>query len=139
MAGDLGRAIENTDIDVRSRQHERAPNSLWRNGIVVEVEVHVDGLAGSHGHNQIRGKGMQRQWQQAQLLFAECLGDSAGAIVGPAALVRDRVSPRQGLAVALDQGSEGAARPEGIPYEPNRPFHAALLISFTYLARTGVK
>ena len=81
-------------------------------------------------------KYLERQRQQAWLFFGESLGHGACAIVGPAPLVRYFVAPYQRLVVALRQGCECAAGPEGIPDIPNGPFHAAFLISRSYLART---
>src|SRR6476659_6371989 len=98
--------------------------------------MHVDGLAGAHLLDPIGVEEVAWQRQQAWLFFGESFGHGACAIVGPAALMRDLIAPQQRLAVALRQGSEGAAGPEGIAHIPNSSFHAAFLISSAHLART---
>jgi hypothetical protein len=96
--------------------------------------MHIDGLAGAHLLDPIRVERAERQ--QAGLLFGESLRHGARAIVGPAALVRYFIAPRWRLAIALRQCGKDTACPEGIPYIPNSPFHAAFLISRPHLART---
>ena len=48
MAGDLGGAVEDADIGVGGHQGQRPAHRLGRDGIVVEIEMHVDGLARAH-------------------------------------------------------------------------------------------
>src|SRR3954462_12652165 len=98
--------------------------------------MHINRLAGAHLLDPIGVEKVARQRQQAWLFFGESFGDGACGIVGPAALGRYFIAPHQRLAVALRQGSERAAGPEGIPHIPNGSFHAAFLISSAHLART---
>ena len=136
MPGDLGGAVQDAYVGVGGHQGQRPTHGLGRDGIVVEIEMHVDGLAGAHGLHPIGVEGMERKRQQARLFFSESLGHGPCAIVGPAPLVRHFIPPHQRLAIAFRQSGEDAPRPERIPYIPNGPFHAAFLISRPYLART---
>ena len=137
MAGDLGGAVEDADIGVGGHQGQRPAHRFGRDGIVIEIEMHVDRLARADLFCPIGVEGVERQRQQAWLFFGESLSHGAGAIVGPASLVRYFVAPYQRLAIALRQGGEDAPRPERIAYIPNGPFHAAFLISRAYLTGTG--
>ena len=136
MPGDLGDAVQDADVGVGGHQGQGPAHGLGRDGIVVEIEMHVDGLAGAHLLHPIGVEGVERKRQQAGLFFGKSLGHGACAIVGPAALVRDFIAPQKRLAIAIRQGREHAACPERIAYIPDGPFHAALLISRSYLART---
>ena len=44
MAGDLGGAVQDAYIGVGGQQGQRPTYGLGRNGIVIEIEMHVDGL-----------------------------------------------------------------------------------------------
>ena len=57
----------------------------------------------------------------------------AGLFTRPAALVRHLVAPLPGLPVALRQGGEGAAGPEGIPDVANGPLDASFFVSGPHL------
>ena len=48
MAGDLGGAVQDAHLRVGGHQGQRPAHGLGRDGIVVEIETHVDGLAGAH-------------------------------------------------------------------------------------------
>ena len=48
MAGDLGGAVQDADVGVGGHQGQRPAHGFGRDGIVVEIEMHVDGLAGAH-------------------------------------------------------------------------------------------
>ena len=48
MAGDLGGAIQDAYVGVGGHQGQRPAHGLGRDGIVVEIETHIDGLAGAH-------------------------------------------------------------------------------------------
>lgn len=45
LACDLGSAVQNTNGRVRSDERQRAAHCLRWNGVVVEIETHIDGLA----------------------------------------------------------------------------------------------
>ena len=47
MAGDLGGAVEDADIGVGGDQGQRPAHGLGRDGIVIEIEMHVDRLCES--------------------------------------------------------------------------------------------
>src|SRR6266545_1349219 len=61
MPGDLGGAVEDAYVRIRSHQGERPTYRLGRDGIVVEIEMHVDGLAGAYRLHPIGGEGMERK------------------------------------------------------------------------------
>ena len=67
----LGGAIQDADVRVGGDQGQRTPHGLRRDGIFVEIEVHVDGFTGLHRHNPIGVERMQRKRQQAGLFFGE--------------------------------------------------------------------
>ena len=48
MSGDLGGAVEDAYVRIGGHQGERPTYSFGRDGIVVEIEMHVDGLTGAH-------------------------------------------------------------------------------------------
>ena len=57
MAGDLGSAIENAHGGVGGDQGQRAADGFRRDGVIVEIEAHIDGLARAHGLDRSVGKG----------------------------------------------------------------------------------
>ncbi|PYV22463.1 MAG: hypothetical protein DMG27_18155 [Acidobacteria bacterium] len=57
---------------------------------------------------------MKGERQQTSLLLGEDLGDGAGVIAGPGALLSDLVTPSQGLAVEVLQCGEGASGEEAL-------------------------
>ena len=136
MSSDLSGAVQDAYVRIGGHQGERPTYNFGRDGIVVEIEMHVHGFTGAHGLDSIGVEEMERQRQQARLFFGECLGYGPCAIVGPGALVRHFIPPHERLAIAFRQCGEDSAGPERIPYIPNNPFHAAFLISRAYLART---
>ena len=111
MAGDLGGAIQDAYVRVGGHQGQRPAHGLGRDGIVVEIETHVDGLAGAHRLDPIGVEGMERKRQQARLFFGESFVHGPCAIVGPAALVRHFIAPHERLAIALRQRGENCALP----------------------------
>ena len=93
MAGDLEGAIENAHTDIGGDQGQLASNRFRRDGVIVEIEAHIDGLARAHGLDPVGGERMQRRRQQAGLFFTKSLGDSAVVAARPAPLMRDLISP----------------------------------------------
>src|SRR5882762_4947137 len=79
-----------------------------------------------------RGSGSKRACSSL-----EGLRHGAGIVAGPGALMRDLVAPEEGLTIALFQGSEVAAGPEGFAHVTYRAFDAAFLIAGPHLAGTG--
>ena len=63
MSGDLSGAVQDAYIGVGSQQGQRPTHGLGRNGIVVEIEMHVDGLTGAHRLHPIGVAGMERKRQ----------------------------------------------------------------------------
>jgi len=75
MPSDLDGAIENTHAGIGCNQRQLASNGLRRDGVIVEIEPHIDGFVGAHGFDSIGGEGMQRRRKQARPFFLlECLG-----------------------------------------------------------------
>ena len=69
MSGDLGGAVQNADVGVGGYQGQRPAHGLGWDGIVVEIEMHVDGLTGAHRLDPIGVAEMERQRQQARLFL----------------------------------------------------------------------
>jgi hypothetical protein len=69
------------------------PDGFRRDGIVIEIEAHIDGLARVHSLDPFGGEGVQRRRQQAGLFFSKDIGERAVVAAGPTALVRDLVAP----------------------------------------------
>ena len=61
MAGDLERAIENAHGGIGGHQGQRTADRFRRDGVIVEIEAHIDGLVRTHGLDPVGGEGMQRQ------------------------------------------------------------------------------
>ena len=80
---------------------------------------------GAHGLNAIGGESMQGRSQQVGLLLGKDVGDDAGVVSRPAALVGNLIAPEPGLTVAVGQRSKGSAGPEGVANITDGPFHAA--------------
>jgi hypothetical protein len=59
VIGDLRRTIQNAHVRIGGRQGQGPPHGLRRDGIVVEIETHVDGLAGLDLHDPIRMERME--------------------------------------------------------------------------------
>jgi hypothetical protein len=58
MPSDLDGTIENTHISVGCNQGQLASNGLRRDGVIVEIEAHIDGFVGAYGFDSIGGEGM---------------------------------------------------------------------------------
>src|SRR5580700_11187945 len=84
MQGDLECAIENAYGDIGSNQGELPPHRFRRDGVIVEIEAHVDGFARAYGLDPVGGEGVQRRRQQAGLFFSEDIGESAVVAARPA-------------------------------------------------------
>src|SRR5439155_1183895 len=66
MTSDLDRSIQNAHAGIGSQQGQLPADRLRRNGIVVEIEAHIDGLAGTHRLDAIGGERMQSGRQQTR-------------------------------------------------------------------------
>src|SRR5712692_5106452 len=93
MPRDLERAIENPYGDIGGHQGQLATDRFRRDGVIVEIEANIDGLARAYGLDPVAGEGVQRRRQQARLFFGEDLGDCVMVAARPAPLVRDLVAP----------------------------------------------
>jgi hypothetical protein len=69
MAGDLGGVIQEADLCIGGHQGKRPVHGPGRDGIVVEVEMHVDGLARAYRFHPIGVEGMEWKRQQARLFL----------------------------------------------------------------------
>src|SRR5882672_8692494 len=135
VARNLHQTIEDPHFGGRSGESEHASHCGGRNGIVVEIETDIDGLAGANIDNFVGGERMERKRQQTWLLFAEGLHYRTGVIGRPWALVRDVIAPLERLSIALFERGESATRPERIAHIADGTFHPALLIARAHLAR----
>ena len=72
---------------------------------------------------------MSGQRQQVRFLFLENLGDGAGVIAGPRALMRDLVAPVESLAVEIGQGGEGTGGEETVTNILDGALHAAFFVA----------
>ena len=137
MSGDLACAIQQPDRHIGSHQGERPAHGLRRDRVVVEIEADVDRLAGADAFDAIGIEAMRRQRDQTRLLVGEDLVDGAAVLSWPAPLVGDLVAPLPGLPVALGQGRETPAGPEGIAHVADGALYAPLLIPGPNLAGMG--
>jgi len=64
-----------------------------RDGVIVEIEAHIDGLMRAHGLDPVGGEGVRRRRQQAALFFGEDIGDCPVITARPTALVRGMIAP----------------------------------------------
>lgn len=71
---------------------------MW-NGVVVEIELDVNGLAGRNGFDQFGLEGMCGKWNQSRLLLLKDLADSARIVRGPRPGERDPIAPFERLAI----------------------------------------
>src|ERR1700683_233598 len=94
MTSDLDRAIQNAHAGRGSQQRQLPADRFRRNGIVVEIEAHIDGLTGTHRLDAIGGERVQSGRQQTRLLFGEHIGHGAVVASGPAALMRHLIAPQ---------------------------------------------
>ena len=60
MTGDLDWAIENAHACIGSHQGQLASDRFRRDGVIVEIEADIDGLARAHGLDPVGGERMQR-------------------------------------------------------------------------------
>ncbi len=72
---------------------------------------------------------MRRTWQQARFLFLENLGNGAGVIARPGALMSELVAPVESLTVEIGQGGEGAGSEKVVTDILNGALHAAFFIA----------
>ena len=79
---------------------------------------------------------MNGKGQQTGFLFLEDLGDGAGVVSGPRALMSHLVAPLESLAVKIGEGGEGARGEEILTYILDGPFDAPFFISSGRAART---
>ena len=61
MAGDLDGAIENAHAWYRRPPGQLASDRFRRDGVIVEIEAHIDGLVRAHRLDPVGGERMQRQ------------------------------------------------------------------------------
>ncbi len=93
MPSDLDGAIENTHAGIGCHQGQLAANGLRRDGVIVEIEAHIDGFVGAHGFDSISGERMQRKWKQARPLLLEDFGDSDVVAARPTSLMCNLIPP----------------------------------------------
>ena len=101
MPRDLERAIENPYGDIGGHQGQLATDRFRRDGVIVEIEANIDGLARAYGLDPVGGEDVQRRRQQAGLFFCKNVGDRAVIAARPSPLVRNLVAPEQGLTIAF--------------------------------------
>ena len=136
MAGDLLASVQDANHSVGCDEGKLTPYRVRRDGVIVEVEAHIDGLGRTNRQHQVGVERMRGQRQQTRLFFSEGFGYSAPIISRPWTPMGNLIPPQQGLAIALFQRGEAASSPEGFAHVTNSPFHAALLVSGAHLART---
>ena len=69
-------------------ERERPPDQRVGDRVVVAVEAEVRRLAGADGADEVAGKGVCRQRQQARTFFRQGVGDpTAGGVTGHGALM----------------------------------------------------
>ena len=129
MGSDFGGAVEQANGGGRSHQGQSAAQGAGRHGIIVEVEADAEGFIGVDGARQVTGERVSGERQQARFLFGENLGDGAGVITGPRALMRDLVAPVESLAVEIGQGGEGTGGEEVVTDILDGALHAAFFIA----------
>ena len=129
-------AIDDAHL-VRIGQHrEQAPHLGVRDGIVVEVEADIGGLAGLHRHALDERIGVVRQRQQPGRLLGEGLADADGVLSGAAAIRRDAAAPVLGLGIEVVEIVDGAGREEVVAHIADGALDAALLVAARHRHRT---
>jgi hypothetical protein len=93
MASDLDGPIENTHAGVGCHQGQLASHGLRRDGVIVEIEAHIDGFVGAHGFDAIGGERMQGMRKQSRPLLLESFRDGEMIAARPAPSMRDLIPP----------------------------------------------
>ena len=129
VVGDLDTSSEQAHGGWRGQQGQAAADRLGRDGVVVQIEAHVDGLAGADGEPLLGVEGVGRQRQQARLFLLEGLGHREAGAAGPGALLSDLLAPFSRLAVEVLQGGEGTGGKKAGADILNGALDAALLVA----------
>ena len=93
MTGDFEGAIENPYRDIGGDQSQLASDRFRRDGIIVEIETNIDGLARAYGLDAVGREGVLRRRQQAGLFFGEDVGDRAVVSARLSPFVGDLIAP----------------------------------------------
>src|SRR5262249_2956164 len=96
-------AIQDAERGVGGHQGERTADRFRRDGVIIEVEAHVDRLAGTDRLDAVGVEQMQGRRQQTRLLVAEDFRHGTAVLSRPAPLMRHLIAPQPSLAIALCQ------------------------------------
>src|SRR5688572_15437558 len=107
MPGDFLRTIEDAHRRLRGDQHKRTTNSVRWNGVIVQIEAHIDGLTGLDGENQICFERVGRQRKEPGLFFLKRLLYGPRVVAGPGTAMGNLVTPEDGLLVKVVQRRKG--------------------------------
>ena len=120
-------------------QHrEQALHLGVRDGIVVEVEAHIGGLAGLHRHALDERIGVVRQCQQFWRLRGKGLADAEGVLSGAAPIRRQATAPGLGLDIEVVEIGKLSGREEVVAHIADGALNAALLVAACHRHRTRV-
>ena len=122
-------AIQDAHGLERGEELERAAHVGVGDGVVVQVEAHVGGLAGAHRQALLAGKGLRRQGEQSRLLLLEAGPDAAVAIFRTGPLGGLARAPLERLGVQVGHVGEAPGGEEALANKADRALDAALLIA----------
>src|SRR5262249_41642255 len=134
VASDLRFAVEDSDSGGSGRQREPVSDDRVWNGVIVEIESGVDGLAWRKGFDQIGLEGMCGERNQSGFLFFKDLAHEARIIRGPAPRECDAIAPFEGLAIETLDAGELTSGEEGVANVADGAFDASLLVAASGIA-----
>jgi hypothetical protein len=139
MPRDFIAAVENAHGYFRGYENERTADGAGWNGVVVEIETDVDGLARLHGQDEIGFEPMRRQRQKAGFFLLKDLLNASRVITRPGAAMSDFVAPSESLAVEVFERGKEARREKRVAHVSDGSLDAALLVARAHLTRTRGK
>ena len=110
-----------------------------RDGIIIEVEAHIGGLAGLHRHAFDERIGVVRQHQQLWRFLGEGLADAEGVLSGTAPVRRQAAAPGLGLDIEVVEIGELSRREEVVAHIADGALDATLLVAACHRHRTRLK
>jgi hypothetical protein len=130
VAGDLGGAVEDPDLEFGGHEGEGPPNQGVRDRVVVPVETEVRRLPGDPGAHELAGEGMIRERQQVGAFLVQGVPDApAGGIAGHGPLMGGLGDPLRELPIEGLDRREAPRREERVTEVLDHPLHAAFLIA----------
>src|SRR5262245_27387376 len=138
MPRDLAVPVDEADHRRGGDERERPPDQRVGDGVVVEIESDIRGLARGDRPDEVAGERVLGQRQEASLLLGEGVPyEPAIGVAGDEAGVSRALNPILELRVEILDGSEGASGEEGVAQVLNRALDLALLVATRHGAGLG--